>query len=163
MKLYAISLPEFNLPLVGSSTWLTPPGPYRATTCRGRELNFGSYTNCFDHTMTWRASQMSDQLNSGSTSETTQTWKTIHTRHTLIHSNKANMEWWLWRPNEIRGSWGPKASWHLSYRWGKAPEKNLTQETCPDWESNLGLLRGRRACYRLFHSGGHEITLKLNN
>ena len=29
---YLISLPEFNLPLIGSFTWLTPPGPYRATT-----------------------------------------------------------------------------------------------------------------------------------
>ena len=39
-----------------SFTWLTPPGPYRVTTCRGRELNFGSYTYFFDHTRTWRAS-----------------------------------------------------------------------------------------------------------
>ena len=33
-----------------------PPGPYRATTCRGRELNFGSHTHFFDHTRIWRAS-----------------------------------------------------------------------------------------------------------
>ena len=32
-----------------------------------------------------------------------------------------NDEWW-W-PNDIRGPCGPKASWHLSYRWGKTPKK----------------------------------------
>ena len=34
------------------------------------------------------------------------------------------------------------------------PRKNLTQETCPDRGSNPGLLRDRRACYCLSHSGG---------
>ena len=34
------------------------------------------------------------------------------------------------------------------------PRKNLTQETCPDWGSNLGPLRDKRACYHLFHRGG---------
>ena len=90
----------------------------------------------------------------GATSETAQTWKTIHTRHTLIHSNKANMKWWLWRPNDIRGPCGPKVSWHLSYRWGKL-RKNIIQETCPD-RSNPGPLGDRSACYRLFHSGGQH-------
>ena len=33
------------------------------------------------------------------------------------------------------------------------PRKNLTQETCPDRESNPGPLRGKRACYHLLHSG----------
>ena len=51
-----LSLPEFNLPLIGSFTWLTPPGPYRPTTCWGRELNFGSHTYFFDHTRIWRTS-----------------------------------------------------------------------------------------------------------
>ena len=37
------------------------------------------------------------------------------------------------------------------------PGKNLTQETCPDQGSNPGPLLGRRACYHLAHSGGHEI------
>ena len=30
---------------------------------------------------------------------------------------------WLWWPNDFRGPWGLKASWHLSYRWGKTPKK----------------------------------------
>ena len=34
------------------------------------------------------------------------------------------------------------------------PRKNLTQETCPDRESNPGPLRGKRACYHFLHSGG---------
>ena len=34
------------------------------------------------------------------------------------------------------------------------PRKNLTQETCPDRGSNPGLLRDKRACYHLLHSGG---------
>ena len=41
--------------------------------------------------------------------------------------------------------WGPKVSWHLSYRWGKTP-KNPHQETCPDRGSNPGPLRDKRAC-----------------
>ena len=32
------------------------------------------------------------------------------------------------------------------------PRKNLTQETCPDRESNPGPLRGKCACYRLLHT-----------
>ena len=48
------------------------------------------------------------------------------------------MKWWLWRPNDIRGPCGPKVSWHLCYRWGKIPKRNLTQETCPDRGSNPG-------------------------
>ena len=38
------------------------------------------------------------------------------------------------------------------------PRKNLTQETCPDRESNPGPMRDRRACCRLSHSGGHQIV-----
>ena len=34
------------------------------------------------------------------------------------------------------------------------PRKNLTQETCPDWGSNPGPLRDKRACYHLLYSGG---------
>ena len=42
--------------------------------------------------------------------------------HSVI-PNKADMEWWLWLPNDIRGPWGPKVSRHSSYRWGKTPKK----------------------------------------
>ena len=56
LKVLIISLSKFSLPLIGTFTWLTLPGPYRATTCRGRELNYGSHTYFFDHTRTWGAS-----------------------------------------------------------------------------------------------------------
>ena len=36
--------------------------------------------------------------------------------------------------------------------------KNVTQETRPDRGSNPGPLRDKRACYHLFHSGGHEVV-----
>ena len=107
---------------------------------------------------------MIDQPNAGANSETAQTWKTIHTKHTPIHTNKANMEWWLRRPNDIRGPRGPKASRHLSYRWGKFPRKNLTQETCPERGSNPGPLRDKRACYHLLHSGGlYKYSQDIND
>ena len=109
--------------------------------------------------------RMSDQPNSGATSETAQTWKTIHIKHTLSHPNKANMERWLRRPNDIRGPWGPKVSWHMSDRWGKIPKKPHPGN-CPDRGSNPGPLRDKRACYHLLHSGGLIWTsnnIKITN
>ena len=133
-----------------------PPGPYRATTCRERELTL-------DHMHTFLTTQghggsprMRDQLNAGATFETTRTLKTMHTFHAPIHFNKANMKG-LWRPNDIRGPCGPRATWHLSYRWGKTPKKphrgNLSQ---PGIDTGSG-----RACYRLLHSSGPFTLLKF--
>ena len=100
------------LSLTSPFTRLTPSGPYR---------NHDLY-----HIHTFLTTQghggsprMRDQL----TSETTRTWKTVYAIHTPIHSNKANMKGWLWRPNDIRGLCGPNVTWHLSYRWGKTPKK----------------------------------------
>ena len=126
-------------------------------------INSGSHTYFFDHTRILRASRRSDQLNAGATSVTTQTWKTIHTIHAPIHSNKANNKGWLWRPNDIRGPCERKASWHLSYRWGKTAEKTFTQETCPDRWLNPCPLNDRRACYRLFLSDIQILILKIKN
>ena len=67
--------------------------------------------------------RMRDHLNAGATSETSRTWKTIHTSLAPTQSNMANMKGWLWRPSDILGPCGPKAPWHLSYRWGKTPKK----------------------------------------
>ena len=97
--------------------------------------------------------RMSDQPYAGATSETAQTRKTIHTKHTLSHPNKANMEWWSRRPNDIRGPWGRKFP-DICFTGDENPEKNLTQETCPDWGSKPGSLRDKRACDHLLHSGG---------
>ena len=70
---------------------------------------------------------MSDQLNAGATSDTAQTWKTIHTRHTLIHSNKANMN------NDYGDQMiiGDLVSIHLSYRWGKNMKKTSHRKLVP--------------------------------
>ena len=134
-------------------TWLTSPGLYRVTTCREGELtphHIHTFLTTQGH---GEPPRMRDQFIAWATSEKTWTWMTIHAIHASIHSNKANMKGWLWRPNDIRESCRLKASWHLSYRWGKN-RKNLTQETSPDRGSNSGPLRDRRACYRLLHSGG---------
>ena len=40
----------------------------------------------------------------------------------------------------------------------KNPEKNLTQETCPDRGSNPGPLHDKHTCYHLFHSGGQCMS-----
>ncbi|PSN48083.1 hypothetical protein C0J52_03446 [Blattella germanica] len=42
------------------------------------------------------------------------------------------------------------------------PQKNLTQETCPDRESNPSPLRERRIRYPLLHNGG-LITCQFIN
>ena len=41
------------------------------------------------------------------------------------------------------------------------PQKNLTQETCPDRESNPGPLRERRIRYPLLHNGGLYEILEM--
>ena len=89
----------------------------------GEGINFGSH-NTFLITQGYEGPpQMRDQFNAGATSETTQTWKTIHNIHAPSHSNMVNMKGWLWCLNDIRGSCGSKFSWHLTYRWGKTPKK----------------------------------------
>ena len=57
---------------------------------------------------------------------------------------------------------GPKAP-DISLTGEEKPRKNLTQETCPDRESNPGPLRGKRACYHVLHSGGNSHTLRYNH
>ena len=60
----------------------------------------------------------------------TKTWVTIYVcmyiwgfracQHLRSLAPVMSDEWW---PNDIRGPWGPKASWHLSYWWGKPRKK----------------------------------------
>ena len=120
--IFIISLREFNLSLTGSFTWLTTPGPYRATTCRGREFIFISHTYFLTTQGHGEPPRLRDQLNAGATSETAQTWKTIHIRHTLTHSfQQGENAVMSMKSKDIRGPCGPKVSWYLSYRWGKTP------------------------------------------
>ena len=162
-KQFLILLPEFNLPLIGCFTWLTPSGPYRDTTCQRREIISGSRNTFLTTQGHGGTPWMSVQLNAGATSETAQTWKTIHSRHTLIHSNKMNLKWWLWQPNDIWGPCGLKFP-DICLTGEEKPRKNLTQETCPELGSNLGLLHDRCTCYCLLHSSGLEtICFSLNS
>ena len=64
-----------------------PPWPYEAMIWRKRELilhHLHSFLNTQGH---GGPPRMSDQLNAGATSETAQTYKTVHTIHAPIHSN----------------------------------------------------------------------------
>ena len=147
---YIHSFPEFNLPLTGSFTWLTPLGPYRASTCRERELTLDQIHTLL--TTQWHGwpPRMRDQLNAGTTSETTRTWKTIHTIHTFILTR------WIWKDDyDGQMIFGNLVGLKLPDICVTGEENS--QETCADWESNPGSLRDRRACYRLLHSGGREL------
>ena len=62
-----------------------PPGPYRATTCRGRELNCGSQTYFLTPQGHGGPPRMSDQPDAGATSETIQKMKK-NTYQSHIHS-----------------------------------------------------------------------------
>ena len=101
---HLISLSKFNLPLL----YVT----YAARALQGHDLS-GEGIKLWVTDILFLTTQghgesprMSDQPNAGATSETAQTWKAIHTKHTLSHPYKANMEWWLRRPNDFRGPWG---------------------------------------------------------
>ena len=80
------------------------------------------------------------------------------TKHTPSHPNKANMEWWIRRPNDSRGHWGPKVSWHLSDRWGKTPKKphpgNLSrpgiEPELAAWQARMLPLAPQRWTYQNF-------------
>ena len=67
--------------------------------------------------------------------------------------------WWLWWPNDIRGPWGPKASRHLSYRWGKTPKKPH-----PENLSRLGIELGPAAWQaRMLQPGPQRWTQCMSN
>ena len=133
-----------------------PPGLYRATTCRGRELNYGSHTYFFDHTRTWRASpeEWSAQCR-GHLRDSTNMKDNTHQAHTQSSQQgedgmmiTTTAKWY----SGTLGAWN-FLTFVLQVR--KNPKKNLTQETCHDRGSNPGPLRDKRACYHLLHSGGH--------
>ena len=142
-----ISSPEFNLPPIGSFKWLTTPGSHRATTCQGRELISddlsGEGINLWITYILLTTQghggppRIRVQLNAGATSETAQTWKTIHTRHTLGHSNKANMKLWLWWPDDFRGAFvtepilTPQINKEIDLIMNHVPKLSLYQSSDP--------------------------------
>ena len=103
---------------------------------------------------------MSDQPDAGATSETAQTCKTIHTKHThpFIPTRR------IWNDDYggqiIFGDLVGLKFPDICLTGEEKPRKNLTQETCPDRGSNPGPLRDKRACYHLLHSGGQLLVYK---
>ena len=57
----------------------------------GEGINFGSLNTFLTTQGHGGPPRMSDLLNAGATSETTRTLKSIHTIHSLFHSNKAEI------------------------------------------------------------------------
>ena len=128
--------------------------------CRERELAMDHIHNFLTTQGHGRSPQMSEQLNAGTTSETTRTLKTITSiTHTFILT-KRMWERWSWWPNDIQRPGGPKASWHCLTGEEK-PRKPLTQETCPDRGSNPGPLRDRQACYP-YSTAMYDIMIIIN-
>ena len=99
--------------------WFTPPA-LTSHGLSGEGINSGSHNTFLTTEGHGVPPRMRDKFNSGTTSETTRTWKTIQISHAPIHSNKLNMKGWLILLNDIRGPCGPRVSRHLSYRWGKS-------------------------------------------
>ena len=141
--------------------WLTPPGPYRATTCRGRELNYGSHTYFFDHTKTWRASpdEWSAQWR-GHLRDSTHMKDNTRQAHTQS-CQQGEYGMMISTAKWYSGTLGAESFLTFVLQVRTNPEKNLTQETCPDRVSNPGPLRDKRACYHLLHSGGHTFVILI--
>ena len=98
-----------------------------------------------------RPPQMSDQLIAVATFEATRTLKTIHTTHSHVHSNKVDMIRMIMMGKWYSGFGGPKASWYLSYRWGKTPKKNLPRKLVPIGDrTRARCVTGAHAIFRWF-------------
>ena len=128
--MYLILLSKFNLPLICTFTWPTPPGTYRGTTCRERELNYGSQTCYFDHRRTWRASP--DE------------WSTLCRGHlrdsTNMKDNPHQAHTQLSRQGEY-GMMNTTAKWYSGTLGGlKFPDICLTAEEKPRKEPHPGNL-----------------------
>ena len=133
-----------------------PPGPYRATTCRGRELNCGSDILFWPHKDMevhpgWVISPMPGPPPRQHKHERQYTPRI----HPFIPTRR------IWN-----GDYGCQIIFgdHVGLKFPdiyltdeEKPRKNLTQGTCPDRGSNPGPPRDKRACYHLLHSGGHKI------
>ena len=129
---------KFNLPLIGIFKWPTSPGPYRATICRGRELNYRSHTYFFDHTRTmeglpgWVIGPMQGpppRQHKHERQHTPSTQSVIPTRRIWNDDYDGQM---------IFGDLGGLKFPVICLTGEEKPRKNLTQATCPDRESNSG-------------------------
>ena len=115
------SLSEFNVSLIGTFTWLTPPGPYRATNCRERELTMENIHNFLTTQEHGRAS--SDEGSAqcrGHLLDNTDMKDDTHHSHThwFQQGEKKGL---LWCPN-ILGTLVDLKLWHV-IQVRKNPEK----------------------------------------
>ena len=126
--------------------------PYRATTCRERELILDHIL--FDHTRTWLAFPDEGSAQCRGHLRDNRNMKD-DTHHLNTHSFYDYDDLMIFRV--LVGLKRPDI-----YLTGeeKTP-KNLSQEPCPNRGSNPTTLRDRRACYRLLHSGGLSNILKI--
>ena len=153
---HLISLSKFNIPLIGTFTWPTPLGPYRATSCQGRELNYGSHTLLF-----WPHKDMKglpEWVISPMPGPPPRQHKHVRrytpSTHPFIPTRR------IWKDDYggqmIFGDPVGLKCPDICLTGGEKPRKNLTQEISPDRGSKPGPLRDKRACYHLLHSGGHK-------
>ena len=151
---HLISLSKFNLPLIGTFTWPTPPGLYRATTCRGKGIKLWiTYILFWPHKDMeglpgWVISPKPGpppRQHKHERQYTPSTHSVIPTRRIWNDDYNGQMI--------LRNLGGLKFP-NICLTGEEKPRKNLTQETCPDRGSNPGPLRDKRAFYHLLHSGG---------
>ena len=125
-------------------TWLTPPGPYRATTCRERELTLDNIYILFwphkdiEGLSGWGIGSMPGPPPRQHKHERRYTPFT----HPFIPTRRI-------RGDDYDGQvlFGDLVGLKLPdtcLTSEEKPKKNLTQKTCPDRESNLVPLRDRR-------------------
>ena len=133
--IYTISSPELNLSRIGSFTRLTPPGPYRATTCRERELIFGYHIHTFwphkdmEGLPGWVISSMPGpppRQHKHERRYTPGTHSFIRTRRIWNYDYGGQM---------IFGDLVDLKFPDICVTRKEKHRKNLTQETCPDRES----------------------------
>ena len=145
---------SFNLPLIGTFTWPTPPGPYRATTCRGEGIKLWiTYILFWPHKDMeglpgWVISPVPGPPPRQHKHERRYTPST----HSVIPTRR------IWNDDDdgqmIFGDLGSLKFPDICLTDEEKPRKNLTHETCPDSGLNPGPLYDKRACYHLLHSGG---------
>ena len=126
-----ISLSKFNLPRIGTFTWLTPPGPYRATICRERECLWITYIDFF-----WPHKDMEGLPRWGiSSNPRPPPRQHVHERRYTPVTHPFILIRRVWKEimmakwyGDLRGLKLPD----ICFTGEENPRKNLIQETCPD-------------------------------
>ena len=85
----SISYPIVYPPPYRCILWDSRPRALQSHDLSGEGITCGSYTYFFEYSRTWRAS--SEVWSARATSETRRMLETIHSIHSHIHSNKADM------------------------------------------------------------------------